>query len=207
MPRIVRLIAVFAVIVAMASVASAAPSHNSQGADTPSGQGRTCTVEEFDIWAGKVWDQSRWRRGDPPEATTEAQRQWLACAPNATARHHMQDFWREVRAAYNAARKARLLFHKRNPYYGCTSYSGCGFYALPASVVECESGGRFHSPSAPNGAYSLLDNYRQGVPTWEQWRPAWADKYAEPYEAPRKAQDIATHRLLEAHGFEPWECA
>lgn len=79
--------------------------------------------------------------------------------------------------------------------------------ALPWSIVDCESGGRFHSPSAPNGGYSLLTGPLQGVPTWETWRPRWASRFAAPYEAPKKAQDIAAYRLRMAYGLSPWECA
>lgn len=80
-------------------------------------------------------------------------------------------------------------------------------FAIPVPIVICESGGRYHSPSAPNGAYSLLSGPLQGVPTWETWRPRWASEYAEPFEAPAIAQDIAAHRLFQADGLAPWECA
>lgn len=161
-----------------------------------------CTAKVFRAWSAKVWRPSNWERGMPPHKVIAAQRRRLACAGPGN-RKAMKNAWRRSKTAYFKYRGYR----RRNPYYGCTSYSGCQYYALPAPVVECESSGRFHDPSAPNGGYSLLDKPRQGVPTWETWRPSWASGYAEPYEAPRRAQDEATEDLVGAYGLEPWECA
>lgn len=80
-------------------------------------------------------------------------------------------------------------------------------WAIPYGVVVCESGARVNDSAAPNGAYSMLTGPLQGVPTWETWRPDWADGYAAPWEAPKRAQDIAAHRLFVAYGLSPWECA
>jgi hypothetical protein len=117
-----------------------------------------------------------------------------------TAARH-RDEAAERRAELRRARRERIT-----PYYGCTA-SGCGRYAIPSYIVDCESGGRFNDPSAPNGAYALLSLATHGVPTWDDWRPGWASGYAMPYQAPRLAQDIAAHRLWMAYGSEPWECA
>lgn len=120
----------------------------------------------------------------------------------------MQHRWRADKRAFYEHRQAELWRVRTTPFYGCTSIGGCGSYALPVYVVDCESGGRFNDPSAPNGAYSMLTGPLQGVPTWETYRPGWASGYAAPYQAPRKAQDIAAHRLYVAYGLEPWtECA
>lgn len=208
MRRIALLIVVLAAIVSMASFAIAAPSTTKgHSGATHSGQQRTCTVEEFELWSAKVWDQARWRRGEPPESTIAAQRKWLSCAANPKSRRKMQAAWKELRTDYYSARSARLWRNRVTPYYGCTSLGGCHRWAIPAYIVDCESGGRYHSSSAPNGAYSLLAAPLQGVPTWESWRPGWAAGYSLPYEAPAKAQDEAAHRLWVAYGSSPWECA
>lgn len=158
------------------------------------------TQQEFQQFSSKVWSPKHWQRPSPKPSTITAAQKAINCPQH---RKGLERIWSTSRQRFYAYRG----FRQRNPYYGCTSHSGCGYYALPAYVVECESSGRFNDPSAPNGGYSLLDGPRQGVPTWETWRPSWASGYAEPYEAPRRAQDEATQALYHAHGLEPWECA
>lgn len=166
------------------------------------------TAKQFRPFAAAVWRPSAWQRGKPPAKTIRAQRHKLACAAGPGHRRAMKRRWRAAKSAYYAHRRAMLFRERVTPFYGCTSIGGCGYFAIPASIVDCESGGRFNDPSAPNGAYSLLSASLQGVATWETWRPRWAARYALPYQAPRKAQDIAAHRLWLAYGSQPWaECA
>ena len=136
----------------------------------------------------RVWSAARWRRGQPKQRTVEALH---SCARWSTAKRRYYQH------------RSKLLWRERvTPFRG-----GGRFWAIPFSVVYCESGGRYHDPAAPNGAYALLTGPLQGVPTWESWRPGWASEYGAPYQAPKKAQDIAAHRLRMAYGLEPWECA
>jgi hypothetical protein len=189
---------------AFAVLAAPAVSQNDNPKSTPTP--KRCLPGAVRAYAAKVWDQTRWRRGDPKQAAVEGFRARLACAP-AGSRSHLRQFWRSLQRDYYSARRVRLWRARVTPYYGCTSSGGCHAWAIPAYIVECESGGRYNDPSAPNGAYSLLSNALQGVPTWDTWRPASAAGDANPYEAPPKAQDIAAHRLWVAYGSEPWECA
>jgi hypothetical protein len=160
-----------------------------------------CTTAAFRSFAEEVWD-ARWQRGAPAPATIRAKRQRVACAP-AAHRRAMIRIWDRERDHYYSVRRTKLWQARVTPYPGDGR-----LWAIPYYIVACESGGRANSPAAPNGAYSLLTDPLQGVPTWETWRPDWADGHAAPYQAPKRAQDIAAHRLWVAYGSEPWvECA
>jgi hypothetical protein len=90
---------------------------------------------------------------------------------------------------------------KNRPYYGCTSLGGCKRWALPAYIVDCESGGDYHPNSglAFGGANGLL------VSTWQQFgggRWTNAANEAKPWQ-----QDMIATRVLNAVGISGWECA
>lgn len=159
-----------------------------------------CTAQAFKPFAAKVWHADV-HRGAPKPRTIQTKRRRVQCAPPGH-RRAMRRFWERERAGYYVRRKATLWRERVTPYSG-----GGRWWAIPYYIVVCESGARVNDPAAPNGAYSLLTGPLQGVPTWESWRPDWADGYAAPYQAPKRAQDIAAHDLWEAHGTEPWDCA
>lgn len=203
MKRLAALAAV-AVLTFAAWTATAVSESNSNKQSTPPPQ--RCLYPAFKKFSARVWAVQRWQRGDPPSTTIEAAHKRIGCAP-VRHRKAMKRRWREDKAAYYQHRSAKLWVTRVTPYYGCTSIGGCHMWAIPAYIVDCESGGRYNDPSAPNGAYSLLAGPLQGVSTWEEWRPGWAAGYSLPYEAPAKAQDEAAHHLWVAYGSEPWSCA
>lgn len=87
------------------------------------------------------------------------------------------------------------------PYYGCTVFGGCKFWALPAYIVDCESGGDYTPGSglAFGGAYGIL------VETWQQWGGgAWS---GAANEAPPYAQDMVAHEVWTDVGPGGWACA
>lgn len=95
-----------------------------------------------------------------------------------------------------------MLFRQRiTPHYGCTTLGGCGWWALPAYIVDCESGGDY-TPArglAYGGAYGLLPS------TWQRfggrrWGP-------QANLAPGYAQDIVASRVWSAVGSGAWSCA
>ena len=95
-----------------------------------------------------------------------------------------------------------MLFRQRvTPHYGCTTLGGCRWWALPAYIVDCESGGDY-TPGrglAFGGAYGLLPS------TWQQYGGArWA---AQANLAPAHAQDIVAARVWDAVGAGAWSCA
>lgn len=198
----IALAAVAVIALACMSTATAAPeSNNVPNSTQHHAPPRHCTIEGFRPFSATVWRLGAWERGNPPKQVLEARTAAMGCA-TLGHRQAMKRTWRRDAKAFFDYRTYRT----NNPWRGCTTYSGCGYYAIPAPIVECESGGRFHDPNAPNGGYSMLDGPHQGVPTWEDWRPAWARGYASPWEAPRRAQDEAALYGWEKYEGEPWEC-
>lgn len=148
----------------------------------------------------KVWDESRWRRGDPPAKTVNAWRLHLHCLPPSWQKK-LKQRWRELQGEFFDRRGAELRRRRVTPEWGCTSLGGCKFWALPAYIVDCESGGDY-TPDAGltfGGAYGIL------VSTWQQFGGLrWASQanYAPPY-----AQDIVARRVWLAVGSSAWACA
>ncbi len=109
--------------------------------------------------------------------------------------------WRADRARYFEHRQ-RMLFRKRvTPHFGCTTFGGCKWWALPAHIVDCESGGDY-TPARGltyGGAYGLLPS------TWQQFGGSrWA---AQANHAPARAQDIVASRVWTRVGSGAWSCA
>lgn len=173
MKRLVAFATVAALAMAGTAATAAKDNHHIQNHPTI----RTCDVEAFDIWAGKVWDQARWRRGAPPHKVRAAQRRQLHCQP-LSARHRMQDFWREVKHDYNVTRKSRLWSAKYRQF----EYPDGSHWAVPYPIAWCESGGDYYV--GPSGAYGL-------IPPFEQWMP------------PREQDEVAYNLYLE-QGDGPW---
>lgn len=160
-------------------------------ADSQSGpRAQVCDIEGFDIWAGQVWDQARWRRGAPPHRIRRIERRKLKCKP-IRSRRRMQEFWQEVKHDYNVTRKARFWGAKYRHY----EYPDGSHWAVPYPIAWCESGGNYYSNEQgplPSGAYGL-------VPPFPQYMSA-------------KEQDEVAYNLFLEKGEEPWapyegECA
>lgn len=105
----------------------------------------------------------------------------------------MQKTWRkDIELFYEYRRK--MLWRKRvTPFYGCTSLGGCGWWALPVGIVECESGGNYYFPY---GAYSILD------PAWQEW----GGQTAHAGEASKREQDLVASVGWNRYGESAWEC-
>jgi hypothetical protein len=72
-------------------------------------------------------------------------------------------------------------------------------FAIPYSVVYCESGADGHNPAKPSGYYGILLNI---------WTLYGGGRFsAQPWEASDKEQAIIAHKLLVLYGLSPWECA
>jgi len=101
--------------------------------------------------------------------------------------------WRELQAAFFERRRTELWRRRVTPFYGCTSIGGCGWWALPVALVDCESGGNY---LFPYGAYSILD------PAWRDW----GGQTAHAGEASKREQDLVAHRGWLLYGEGAWEC-
>lgn len=143
---------------------------------------------------GQVWDESRWRRGDPPPTTIRAWRLHLHCLPPGSQRA-LRRRWRELQAEFFNRRRAELWRERVTPYWGCTSIGGCGWWALPVAVIDCESGGYYGHHS---GAYGFLDS---------TWIARGGLQYAPfPGAASERDQDLMAHQLWLDVGPSGWEC-
>lgn len=172
------LVAVAALAFAVLAAPALSENNHSSKSSTQPKATATCSLANFDVWAGKVWDQARWRRGDPPKSTIDAQRKWLECAANGHSRAAMQHFWREVKAAYYSARQVRLWRARVKPFV----YPDGTHWAVPYPIALCESGENYNV--GPSGAYGE-------IPPLPQWQTP-------------KEQDETAHRLYEESGEGPW---
>lgn len=157
-----------------------------------------CDAAGFREFARQVWAPELWRRGEPPESTLLAGRAQLQRCP-LRSRQRMGEYWRQRKLAYWQHRRAELFRERVTPYYGCTVLGGCGWWAIPAYIVDCESGGDY-TPDAGltfGGAYGLL------VSTYQQFGGA----YGQANFAPSREQDQIAHRVWQAVGATGWECA
>jgi len=137
----------------------------------------------------------------PKRRTLQIQRDRVHCSAGPHHREAIRERWRADRSAFFHHRE-RMLFRVRvTPYYGCTKLGVCGWWAIPAYIVSCESGGDW-TPDAGltyGGAYGII------VPTWHDYGGgAFASQanYAEPDEQSRIA-----HRIWTDVGPSAWACA
>lgn len=150
-----------------------------------------CKIGPFRAFSAAVWAVERWRRGNPPERVIAALERRISCAPPGHRRAMLRT-WKRDRGAFFAHRKAMLWRERVTPYRAPDGR----YFALPWSIVYCESSGRGYITS---GYYGIL------VSTWEAFGgTAFAPV---PGDAPKKAQDIVAHKLLMRYGLQPWECA
>lgn len=164
-----RLALVAVAALAFAVLAALALSENSPSHPTP----QRCKPGAVRAYTAKVWDQNRWRRGDPTKAAVLGFRARLACAPPGH-RTELRHFWRDSQRDFYSARQVRLKHARVDPFYGCLP-GGC-HWAMPIWSVNCESGGG----SASSNLYGNTQTYAEGMTKWQQ--------------------DLAAHRLLAEYG-------
>jgi hypothetical protein len=159
-----------------------------------------CRIGPFRAFSAAVWALEHWQRGAPPKTVIQAQRRRLRCAP-PPHRAAMQKTWRSDKSAYNDHRRRMLHRERWTPYYGCTKLGICKWWAIPAYIVSCESGGDY-TPDAGlkfGGAYGILRS------TWYAYGGgAYASQanYATPWQQDRIARLI----WLDV-GPGAWACA
>lgn len=159
------------------------------------------TAAQFKIFSAQVWDLDRWERDKPKKATLAAKHHFLECAAGPGHRRAMVKIWRKDKTAFNIHQAAEEHRVKYTPYYGCTKLGICKWWALPAYIVSCESGGDYTPDSGLTfgGAYGIL------VSTWLEFgggKYASQANYAKP-----KHQDIIAHKVWITVGPSAWACA
>jgi hypothetical protein len=97
-------------------------------------------------------------------------------------------------------RQSRL--ERVEPYRGWTAAGGQSRYAIPATIVECESRGEVHEQSHP---YSSSGLYQIELSTWA----AYGGRVfaAFPYLASKLQQSIVARRIWRDAGAGAWTCA
>jgi Transglycosylase-like domain len=161
----------------------------------------TTSANEFAKFSGDVWRLPAWERGRPPKRVLLAQRERLRCSAGPGHRRASRERWRADKAAYFDHRE-RMLFRQRvTPYYGCTKFGICGWWAIPAYIVSCESGGDWTPDYGLTfgGAYGIL------VSTWHAYGGGEFASQAN-YAAPDH-QSIIAHRIWNDVGPSAWACA
>jgi hypothetical protein len=77
---------------------------------------------------------------------------------------------------------------------------GSGGYAIPSSVVQCESGGNPNAVStfSGGGLYGILD---------QSWHDFGGDRFApHPYDATPAQQGVVARAILASQGPGAWQC-
>jgi hypothetical protein len=155
------------------------------------------TTEQFRQFSAKVWNPKAWERAKPPAPALRAQRLAVACGEGKAIKR----IWRSDRTRFFEHRQKMLFRQRVTPHYGCTTLGGCKYWALPAYIVDCESGGDY-TPGRGltyGGAYGLLPS------TWQQYGGSrWA---GQANLAPARAQDIVASRVWDSVGAGAWSCA
>lgn len=154
---------------------------------------KTCTAQAFKGFSAAVWSPKAWKRGNPPQNVLEALRRRETCAPEAH-RVVMKKTWERDKAAYFVHRHHMVMRERYTPEYGCTE-AKCGWWAIPAWNVNCESKGG----AASNNIYGN-----------QEWSAYGGDRYAwSPEEATFMEQSIVATHMLHAvglyQGWEEWE--
>jgi len=96
----------------------------------------------------------------------------------------------------------KRLIRRIEPYRGWTSYGGWARYAIPASIVECESRGNVHESSHP---YSSSGLYQIEATTWARYGGL---RFASlPYLASKLQQSVIARRIWTLAGAGQWTCS
>jgi hypothetical protein len=132
-----------------------------------------------------VWDKAHWKSGSPGSRALIAWHHKLKCAGPAN-RAAMKKAWQRERLAFGRYRALRQIA----PYPG-----GGTWWAVPYSIVLCESGGSWsaYNPSGAVGPYQLLG-------------------WGAPYPARTWREKMENHRIAArvyagGGGASNWVCA
>lgn len=177
-----RIFAVLVLVFVLTMTGVAGADHAPQHQPLP----RTCTAQAFRGFSKAVWDPQLWNRGNPPKNVLEAHNRRLGCAP-PQHRAVMKKIWEEDRGAFFVHRHHMVMRERYLPEYGCTD-ARCGYWAIPAWNVNCESKGGLASGN-------IYGN--------QEWGAYGGYRYAgSPEEATFMQQSIVATHLLHAVGLE-----
>lgn len=164
------------------------------------------TAKEFRAWSGRVWHPKRWdrdrrgvRSGMPRRKTLGAQRVKLRCAAGPGHRRSMRKTWRRDKKSFFRHRKGKIEDRRRQQRIEALTPYDCGSagsFAIPCSIVKCESGydwDAVNPSSGAAGAYQFLPSSYAAWCTTCDWS--------------REDQHRAAGDYYRAAGGAPWVCA
>lgn len=94
---------------------------------------------------------------------------------------------------------APVTRHSSSSSSSSYSSTSSGGYAIPASIVMCESGGNYgavNPSTGAGGAYQIMPS------TWRAYGGT-----GQPQDAPKAEQDAIAAKIYQAQGAAPWSCA
>jgi hypothetical protein len=136
----------------------------------------------------RVWEQDRWRRGDPPAKTIRAWRLKQHCLPPGWQRA-LRRRWRELQRDYFEHRQAKRV---AAAYLDAITPPGPD---ILAAIRGCESGGDY-STNTGNGFYGA---FQFTLSTWAAVGGSGLPSEASPHE-----QDERAAQLYRELGPGPW---
>lgn len=148
--------------------------------------------------AAKGWNRKTLKknRGAIQRVRTQAR-----CVPTKNGRQHVQT---QIDTARYKYKKAKFKAAKKALYNKITSAPG---QARLAVLRQCESTNRYNDPSAPAGAYGMLQGWSLAQTYYtKKMRKYFGNPSSPPYTATPDQQDILASLLYQHHGTSPWEC-
>lgn len=154
--------------------------------------------------AQRGWDSRKVKKH--PDAIARVRLQ-SRCVPPGKPQAFVKDQISEARHEYKRAKRKHLA---ERLYDKITSAPG---QARLAVLRQCESTNRYNDPSAPAGAYGMLQgwslsgSYFASDKRARKWQKITGDgPTSPPYMASPPEQDIRASLLYQHHGTGPWEC-
>jgi hypothetical protein len=173
--------------------------------DPPAGRPDYCakypalqTVDGSKQRAKKGWNADKVKTNKGAQERVRIQSH---CAPTKEGRKRIRDRIAKARSAYKAAKFEQA---RERLYDKITSAPG---QARLAVLRQCESTNRYNDPSAPAGAYGMLQGWSLSLSYWtKKLTRYFGYPSSPPYTATPDQQDIAASLLYQHHGTSPWEC-
>lgn len=154
--------------------------------------GHKITAGQFRAFSAAVWSPSRWERGAPPHKTIAAERHKLRCAAGPGHRKAMKATWRRDRSAFYQRRSSERELIALTPY-DCGS---AGRFAIPCSVVACESGYDWGAVNEESGAFSAY-----------QFLPSTYEEVCRACDGSKRDLHYAAGVVWARSGGSEWVCA
>lgn len=144
--------------------------------------------------AQKGWNSEKVKKD---KETIQRVRTQARCAPTKEGRKYVNEQIDKAKKQYKKAKIEKF-------YRKLTAVPG---QAWLRAIRQCESTNRYNDPSAPAGAYGMLQGWDLALTYWtKKMTRYFGYPSSPPYTATRKQQDILASLLYQHYGPSPWEC-